>query len=126
MNPVCLYPSTLRMINLAQDPNFNEMVNDIEKVLIYTLDSATAISKSYKDLIKDYEEAGFEEYVSLYGKQTMRIIGKENEYVGVAGTDENVIAFYLKGDIPFGKIPALFQTFQRSDMLPMLTDQFSF
>lgn len=126
MNPVCLYPSTLRMINLAQDPNFNQMVNDIEKVLIYTLDSATAASKSYKDLIKDYEDEGFEEYISLYGEQTMRIVGKEDEYVGIAAAEGNVIAFYLRGNIPFGKIPALLQSFQKSDMLPMLTDQFNF
>ncbi len=126
MNPICLYPSTLRMVNLAQDPNFNEMVNDIEKVLIYTLDSATAASKSYKDLLKEYEAEGFEEYMTIYGKQEMRIVGKEEEYVGVLSAEGNAIAFYLRGDIPFGKIPTLLESFQSSDMLPLLTDQFKF
>lgn len=126
MNPICLYPSTLRMVNLAQDPNFNEMVNDIEKVLIYTLDSATAATKSYKDLIKNYEAVGFEEYMTIFGTQEMRIVGKEEEYVGIVAAEGNAIAFYLRGDIPFGKIPTLLQSFQSSDMLPMLTDQFNF
>lgn len=126
MNPICLYPSTLRMINLAQDPNFNEMVNDIEKVLIYTLDSTTAVSKSYKNLIKDYQAEGFEEYITMMGQQEMRIIGKEEEYVGIVSAEGRAIAFYLRGDIPFGKIPTLLESFQSSDMLPMLTDQFNF
>lgn len=126
MNPICLYPSTLRMVNLAQDPNFNEMVNDVEKVLIYTLDSATAVSKSYKDLLKNYEAEGFEEYITIFGKQEMRIVGKEEEYVGIVAVEGNAIAFYLRGDIPFGKIPTLLESFQSSDMLPMLTDQFNF
>lgn len=126
MNPVCLYPSTLRMVNLAQDPNFNEMVNDIEKILIYTLDSATAVTKSYKTMLKDYEAEGFEEYISMFGQQEMRIIGKEEEYIGILAAEGNAIAFYINGDIPFGKIPTLLQSFQSSDMLPMLTDQFKF
>ncbi|WP_462248243.1 DUF4252 domain-containing protein [Ekhidna sp.] len=126
MNPICLYPSTLRMINLAQDPNFNEMVNDIEKILVYTLDSATAVSKGYKEMLKEYEAEGFEEYVTVYGEQHMRIIGKEEEYIGIVSTKENAIAFYLRGEIPFGKIPTLLQSFQSSDMLPLLTDQFDF
>lgn len=126
MNPICLYPSTLRMVNIAQDPNFNEMVNDIEKVLIYTLDSATAVNKSYKDLLKTYEVEGFEEYFAMYGKQEMRIVGKKEEYVGIVAADGKAIAFYIRGDIPFSKIPTLLQSFQGSDVLPLLTDQFNF
>ncbi|MEP1032767.1 hypothetical protein [Ekhidna sp.] len=126
MNPICLYPSTLRMVNLAQNPNFNEMVNDIEKVLIYTLDSATAASKSYTDLIRNYQAKGFEEYMTMLGKQEMRIIGKKDEYVGIVAAEGNAIAFYLRGDIPFAKIPTLLESFQSSDMLPLLTDQFNF
>ena len=124
MNPICLYPSTLRMINIAGDPNFNALVNDIEKILIYTLDSATVASKSYTDFLKDYEAKGYEEYMTMQGQQELRIIGKNEEYVGVMATDGNAIAFYLRGEIPFGKIPMLLQSFQNSDMLPVITDQF--
>lgn len=126
MNPICLYPSTLRMINIAQDPNFNAMVNDIDKVLIYTLDSTTAVTKEYKILLKDYLGEGFEEYMTILGKQEMRIVGKENEYVGVTSIENRAIAFYLRGDIPFGKIPTLLQSFRGSDMLPMFSDRFNF
>ncbi len=114
------------MVNIAQDPTFNEMVNDIEKILIYTLDSTTVVTKSYKELIKTYEAEGFEEYISLFGQQEMRIVGKEEEYVGIVAAEGNAIAFYIRGDIPFGKIPILLQSFQSSDVLPLLTDQFNF
>ncbi|MEO9873125.1 hypothetical protein [Ekhidna sp.] len=124
MNPICLYPSTLRMVNITQDPQFYELVNDIEKILLYRLDSATTASKSHADWLKDYEEIGYEEYIIIRGKQEVRIIGKEDEYVGVMTAEGRAMAFYLRGEIPFGKIPTLMQTFQGSDMLPLITDQF--
>ena len=124
MNPLCFYPSTLRMINISQDPKFNELVNDIEKVLIYTLDSATIASKTYGDFLSNYENEGYEEYISLYGKQKVKVIGKEDEYVGVIAAEENAMCFYLRGSIPFAKIPELIQSFQSDNLLPMITDQF--
>ncbi|WP_370087591.1 hypothetical protein [Ekhidna sp.] len=124
MNPLCFYPSTLRMINITQDPNFNELVNDIEKVLIYTLDSATVASKTYTSFLKDYEAVGYEEYMTMLGQQEIRIIGKKQEYVGVMASEGRAMAFYLRGDIPFAKIPTLIQTFQSDDVLPMITEQF--
>lgn len=124
MNPLCFYPSTLRMINLAQEPKFNELVNDIDKVLIYTLDSATLASKSYGQFMADYEKLGYEEYISLYGQQKIKVIGKGEEYVGIIATEDNAMCFYLRGSIPFAKIPELIQSFQSDDLLPMITEQF--
>ncbi|WP_420575661.1 hypothetical protein [Ekhidna sp.] len=124
MNPLCLYPSTLRMVNVSQDPTFNELVNDIEKVLIYTLDSATIATKTYGDFLDEYESEGYEEYITLYGKQHLKIIGKDDEYVGVMAAEGNALCFYLRGSIPFAKIPELIQSFRSNDLLPMITDQF--
>ncbi len=123
-NPVCFYPSTLRMINISGDPNFYELVNDIEKVLIYTLDSTTVAENDYKSWLNDYEEIGYEEYIRLYGKQNVTIIGKEDEYVGLIAADDKIITFYLRGKIPFHKIPQLIQTFQSEDVLSVVTDRF--
>ena len=124
MNPLCLYPSTLRMVNISGDPEFNKLVNDIEKVLIYTFDSTTVASKSYRELIKNYEEVGYEEYMTMYGKQMIKIIGKEDEYVGIIAMEESAMGFYLRGTIPFAKIPELIKNFQEGDLLPIITDQF--
>lgn len=100
------------------------MVNDIEKILIYTLDSATTVSDDYDSWISDYEEIGFEEYISLYGEQTMKIYGKEEEYVGVVKAEGRLLTFYLRGAIPFHKIPTLINSFGEGDFLNIVTDQF--
>lgn len=121
----CLYASTLRMINISQNEDYNEMVNGVEKLLIYKLDSTARADKSYKEMLTTYQENGFEEYMAMYGGATqMYLYGKENkkesEYVGVFREDEMAIAFYLKGQIGWAKIPDLINSFQANDMLNVL------
>lgn len=119
---LCLYPSTLRMVNIKKDPDFYELVNDVEKLLIYTLDSATS-SGSYTDWTDEYRDIGYEEYIAMSGKMSLIVLGKDDEYVGVTGSDGNVAAFYLRGNIPFQKIPKIIQTFESGDMLSLIANQ---
>ncbi|MEM9340605.1 MAG: DUF4252 domain-containing protein [Bacteroidota bacterium] len=119
----CLYPSTLRMINIQKDPSFYELVNDIEKLLIYKLDSATTTSKEYLDWTNQYAKNGFEEYISINGVMNLMVYGKEEEYVGFSGANGSVIAFYLRGNIGLQKIPELMQNFEAGNILSLLTDQ---
>ena len=121
--PICLYPSTLRMINLAQNEAYNEFVNSIDKVLIYNLD-AGQLEGDYKGWMKDYLDIGYEEYISIFGVQTMRLIGKDDEYVGLVGDQERMVAFYLKGDLEAEKIPELIKTFQSNELLSIVGSQF--
>ena len=120
----CLYPSTLRMINIKKDPEFFELVNDIDKLLIYTLDSATVASNEGNSWIEEYKSRGYEEYIYMSGPVDLIILGKEEEFVGLSGTEDQLAAFYLKGNIAFQKIPKLIQTFEGGDMLSIVTDQF--
>jgi hypothetical protein len=118
----CFYPSTLRMINISKNPDYNELVNGIEKLLVYTLDSAAKAGHSYKGLITSYKKIGFEEYVTMAGGKTNFILyGKENknenQYVGVMKSEDAMYAFYLRGRIGWQKIPALMQSFQADDMI---------
>lgn len=118
----CFYPSTLRMINIAKNPDYYEMVNGIEKLLVYTLDSAAKAGQSYKSLITSYKKIGFEEYVTLAGGKTNFILyGKENkdenQLVGVMKSEDAMYAFYLRGRIGWQKIPALMKSFQADDMI---------
>jgi len=118
----CFYPSTLRMINIGQNPDFNDMVNGIEKLLIYTLDSAAKVGQSYKSIITSYKKIGFEEYVAISGGKTNFILyGKENkdenQFVGVMKSEDATYAFYLRGQIGWQKIPAFMQSFQTDDMI---------
>jgi hypothetical protein len=118
----CFYPSTLRMINIAKNPDYNELVNGIEKLLVYTLDSAAKSGQSYKGLITSYKKIGFEEYVTMSGGKTNFILyGKENkgenQYVGIMKSEDAMYAFYLRGRIGWQKIPALMQSFKADDMI---------
>jgi len=118
----CFYPSTLRMINIGHNPGYNELVNGIKKLLVYTLDSAATVDKSYKVLITSYKKIGFDEYVSMSGgKTTFILYGKENkdenQFVGVMKSADAMYAFYLQGRIGWQKIPALMQSFQTDDMI---------
>ena len=107
----CFYPSTLRMINIDKNPDYYELVNGIEKLLVYTLDSAAKASQSYKTVIISYKKIGFEEYVSVAGGKTDFIMyGKENknenQFVGVMKSEDAIFAFYLRDRIGWQKIPA--------------------
>ena len=102
------YASTLRMINLSRDPNFDEMVKDIEKMIFYQINDVPtneirAISKRFIEM----EE--FEELMSVEGKdETFYVLGKnENEYVALLKADKDLVAINLKGMIRIHKIPDL-------------------
>ena len=45
---------------------------------------------------------------------------KDSEYIGVFREDEMAIAFYLRGQIGWNKIPELIKSFQADDMLNVL------
>jgi len=112
------------MVNISGNPDFYQLVNDIEKILVYTLDSATMTSEKNASWIKEYEAIGYEEYISLYGKQLLKIYGKEDEYVGLMKAEGRLLTFYLRGNIPFHKIPTLINSFREEDLLGIVTDQF--
>jgi hypothetical protein len=118
----CLYPSTLRMINLANNQDYNKLVSDVEKVLIYRLDSTAQAEKRYSKLIKDFESEGFEEYIRLFGQNNMlMLLGEEksssSSFMGVFSSKEGVFCFYLTGKINWEKIPTLINTFQENEFL---------
>ena len=118
----CFYPSTLRMINVANNPDFDELVSGIDKLLIYNLDSASRADKSYKNMLADYEQIEYEEYASahgggltfyVYGKET----GKTTQYIGILRRESSLTAFYMKGNIALNKLPGLMQSMGEGDFI---------
>ena len=104
----CFYPSTLRMVNLANNPDFDDLVNGIDK--------------SYKEIITTYQELDFEEYASAYGGGlNFYVYGKENkketEYIGVVKQDDLLTTFYMRGQIAMNKIPRLIQSMSEGDFI---------
>ncbi len=113
---LCFYPSTLRMINIKNDPSYYELVNDVEKLLIFIMDA----DDSSTEWTNQYRALGYEEYITMYGKVNLVLLGKDEEYVGLSGDGNRVAAFYLRGTIAFQKIPELIRTFESGDMLSLI------
>lgn len=116
------YPSTLRMVNISENQAYNELVSGVEKLLVYTLDSATRADRSYTQITANYQELGYEEYASVMGgDMSLAVMGLEskdgNQFVGFVGQTDMVMAFYLRGSIAWQKIPTLINTLKSEDML---------
>ena len=126
INKYCLYASTLRMINLAQNPDYNKMVENIEKLLIYSLDSTAKKDKSYHTVFEKYRTQGYSKYASMWGGGTnFSIYGNEsrtNELVGLFEAKNDLYVFYLIGMVDISKIPALLQSFNRDDMFDVFSN----
>lgn len=119
---LCFYPSTLRMINLSNDPALDNLFSGIEKLLVYNLDSAAHADKSHKELIDIYRELNYEEYISTYGKDIdFFIYGKESrrhtEYIGVIAERNSATVFYLRGFVAFNKLPELIQSMNDGNII---------
>lgn len=126
----CFYPSTLRMLNISGNPEFNEMVNNIDKLLVYKLDSISGADKLYAKMIDDYKSNGFEEFVFIEGGgNDMYLLGspqeEDKEFVGIVVNDEFSLAFFLKGDIGWEQIPKMISSFQEGDFINVLDLNFS-
>lgn len=126
----CFYPSTLRMLNISGNPEFNEMVNNIDKLLVYKLDSISGADKLYAKMIDDYKSNGFEEFVFIEGGgNDMYLLGspqeEDKEFVGIVVNNEFSLAFFLKGDIGWEQIPKMINSFQEGDFINVLDLNFS-
>lgn len=126
----CFYPSTLRMLNISGNHEFNEIVNDIDKLLVYKLDSISGADKLYIKMIDEYKSNGFEEFVFIQGGgNDMYLLGspqeEDKEYVGIVINNEISLAFFLKGDIGWEQIPKMISSFQNGDFIDVLDLNFT-
>jgi Domain of unknown function (DUF4252) len=118
----CFYPSTLRMINLTHNPDFDELVNGIDKLLIYDLDSTARANNSYRDIISAYQKLNYEEYASAYGGGIDFFIygkekGHETEYIGIVKHNDMLTAFYLRGHLAVSNLPELIQSMRNGNFI---------
>lgn len=128
----CFYPSTLRMLNIGGNPDFDKMVSGIEKLLVYKLDSISQADMLYNPILDIYRETGYEEYITIYGgNKEVYVLGSPNnenkEFIGIVMYEENSIAFLMKGNIGWEEIPKLFNNIKEGDFINILdlnTDQF--
>lgn len=128
----CFYPSTLRMLNISGNPEFNEAVNGVEKLLVYKLDSISVADRLYDGMLDDFRKKGFEEYISITGGDynVSLLVSPEQsdmQYVGVFSDASSSMAFYLNGDLKWEEIPKIFNSIKDGDFINILdlnTSQF--
>ena len=122
----CLYPSTLRMIDLSQNPDYQDLISEIDKILVYLPDSAFLEATDSEVLFEEYKNRGFKELVSVRTNvESILVLGKgTDQVIGTLGGGDfgRPLFFYIKGSLQLQKIPRLFETFKGSDMI----DVFSF
>jgi hypothetical protein len=118
------YPSTLRMINIERNLEFDEMIREIKKARFFKMDSGAVSKADLSKLEKDLTNIGFEEVMFIKNKDTdIRVWGldKRNpELVIISKSDEELMLLEINGMLNIAKIPKLTQTFNRSGFLEVL------
>ena len=118
------YPSTLRMINLERNVEFDEMIRGIKKARFFRLDSGQ-VTKD--DLLKFRDELsghGFEEIMMVKNKELdMQVWGIEKrtpQTVVISKNDNEVYLVEVDGMINIAKIPKLTETLNKNAFLDVM------
>lgn len=118
------YPSTLRMINIERNVEFDEMISDIKKARFFKLDSGVVSKDDLARLEKDLTNEGFEEVMFMKSKDMdLRVWGLEKrnpELVILSKSNEELMLLEINGMINIAKIPKLTQTFNQDGFIDIL------
>ena len=114
------YQSTLNMLNMEDSEEFNDIIKDIDKLKLITIDKSEYefSADDYKELVKDYKSDSFEELMSMRqdnSKINAYIKEKDGITKGIAvliNSDSTMTIIDLKGSVPLNKIGALAQKIQ--------------
>lgn len=119
-----VYPSTLRMVNLEQKEEFNDLVNDFRKGQFYILSNNTENALLVKELKEDMAKEGYEEAMMFKsGDQDITVYIWERKVPRIAAILESDSTFNImqvEGLINIAKIPKLLENFDESDYLNVL------
>lgn len=114
------YQSTLSMLNMQDNEEFQEIIKDIDKMKLITIDKSEDefTTEHYKELVADYKSDDFEELMSFRQKEAnikAYIKEKDGTTKGIAvliNSDSTMTIIDLKGSVPLNKIGQLAQQIQ--------------
>lgn len=98
-----IYQSVLRLANINQDPDFDKLIRDVEKITIYSPPSDSTYQ--IKELRNTIRSSGYEELLDIRTAAKDRISLFVNEsfrtphYVGLLDTGEGDYIFEIDGSI---------------------------
>ncbi|MDH5366962.1 MAG: DUF4252 domain-containing protein [Cyclobacteriaceae bacterium] len=114
------YHSTLNMLNMQNNEEFQDIIKDIDKMKLITIDKKedSFTTENYKELVSDYKSDKFEELMSMRQESS-----KINAYIkeidgitkGIAvliNSDSSMTIIDLKGSVPLNKIGTLAKQIQ--------------
>lgn len=117
-----LYNNTLRMLNQAGDPSFDELIKDIEKMKIVWVNKTEKKfgADQYKKLIGAYKSEKFEEIMASkfegksFNAYIKEVAGDTKGIVVTVDDAENVYVLDIVGKVALNKITSLFTTLNDS------------
>jgi hypothetical protein len=116
------YNNTLRMLNQKNDPNFDELIKDIEKMkfLLIKKDEKNFGPTGYKELIREYKAEAFEEIMtSRFEGKNFDIFLKEKDgktkgMLVLVNDSESLYVLDILGSINVNKVTDLYSTLDSS------------
>ncbi len=112
-------PSTLRMLNLQNDPAYNEMVRGVDKLHFYSMDPTRFTTVDYFDTAERLiNEEAYEEFIVWDGDgDEYQVLGKpaDQEMIGLASYGERHYLFNLQGTIDLMKLPEIYEKMTNQD-----------
>jgi hypothetical protein len=123
------YNNTLRMVNLTEDKEFDELIRDVEKMKFLMIKKQDFAKDDYKRLISDYKAESFEEMMtSRHEGKNFDVYMKDGKSKGMIVTvndDENLYVLDIVGSIPLNKVTKLFSTIDESSEIGKKIRQFT-
>ena len=114
------YPSTLRMINLQRDPDFDKLVKTISKLDFFSLNSEKFDKKQLRETAnRMISEEGYETYLEMDGPDVSAfVLGKsEEEYTCVLGFyEEEYVIAEIQGTIDLMQLSEVYQKISRTGL----------
>lgn len=116
------YNNTLRMLNQQNDPNFDELIKDIEKMkfLLIRKDEKAFANGGYKQIVSDYKKEAFEEIMTsrFEGKNFDVFLkekdGKTKGMLVLVNDKESLYVLDILGSISINKVTDLYSTLDKS------------
>jgi len=118
------YPSTLRMINLERNQEFDEMIRHVKKARFFRMDSGSVTKEDLQSLTAKLSEYGFEEIMMVRNKKMdMRIWGLDRrtpETIVISKNGYEVMLLEVEGMINVAKLPKIMESFNENAFLNVL------
>ncbi|WP_420580856.1 hypothetical protein [Reichenbachiella sp.] len=112
------YPSTLRMVNLDNNEEFNRLIQDIEKLVFFKMNGKFETIDMYNLVNQLQSNEAFEEYVVVDGPtKKFYLLGREKpaETIGLALMNEEHFVFDIAGSLELKELPKLYQYISEND-----------